>query len=329
MTAVLSSLQLFVVAGVAFWLLGAVLAAAAVLLLASSSRDWHPEVRHRVFTAIAVAPLVIGTRLLVTVSLPSLAALFAPGLDHCALHDDGHAHLCFRHLPTFAANVPLTLVLVFVGSCVLAQAALSLVTLFGGLRALRALFRSGTRDATLGITVLDTERPMGFAAGWLRPRVLVSRGLLEGLAREELAIVLANEHAHARRKDALLLGVVRVATAFQLPRVGRWLLREVALAAEQACDERAAMVSGDRLTVAETILRVERMVAGNTVFVNLAVGFGEGAVCRRVSALLEPPLPAPTLRPIYAATALVTISTLLLAGHLHPWTESLFGLVIH
>ena len=56
-----------------------------------------------------------------------------------------------------------------------------------------------------GISVLlvPSRRPLAFCAGLVRPRIVVSDGLIELLSDRELLSVLAHERHHARRRDPL------------------------------------------------------------------------------------------------------------------------------
>jgi hypothetical protein len=60
------------------------------------------------------------------------------------------------------------------------------------------------------VAVIDSGAPLAFCAGWLRPRVYVSRAALERLSEGELRAVLAHEQRHRERHDPLRLAVGRV-----------------------------------------------------------------------------------------------------------------------
>ena len=52
-----------------------------------------------------------ATLLAVLCFAPSLVSGVLGASDHCARHDDGHAHFCFRHLATHGGGLLGTLVL--------------------------------------------------------------------------------------------------------------------------------------------------------------------------------------------------------------------------
>ena len=95
------------------------------------------------------------------------------------------------------------------------------------------------------VTVAADERPEAFCMGYLRPRIYVSTGALDGLSEDELAAVLAHERHHLVRRDPLRLLVGRAAAEalFFLPPLRRLLGRYLALA-ELAADEAAIKCTG-------------------------------------------------------------------------------------
>jgi hypothetical protein len=77
-------------------------------------------------------------------------------------------------------------------------------------RVVRALPVTGPLSDYPSVCVIDAAAPMAFCAGWLRPRIYVSRGALERLSDSELRAVLAHEQHHRARRDPLRLAVSRV-----------------------------------------------------------------------------------------------------------------------
>jgi beta-lactamase regulating signal transducer with metallopeptidase domain len=183
------------------------------------------------------------------------------------------------------------------------------------------------------LTIVETAQPVCFAAGLFRPRVLLSRGLFEALNPHERAVVLAHERAHARRRDALLASLVRALALVHWPGVGRWLVQEFEVAAEQSCDEEAARFVGDRLSVAATILTVERAAQyaaqPSPRPGPIAVAFGARAVERRVEALLVEAVPEPSLRPLVIGIAVALLGVVIFADTLHHVTESVLSVIAH
>jgi Zn-dependent protease with chaperone function len=327
MSAGAESVMLFMLAATAFLLVGSAISA----LLARSMRArlalWEPAVRHRVLVVLALTPALIALALLCSASLPSLEALFVPSLDHCLTHDDGHAHLCFVHLPSGHTRLPAVAVVVFIGSYALLRGALEWAGLQRAARVLRTLAATGTHQALRNMTIIETATPFCVAAGVLKPTVLISRGLLKSLDIRDQTIVLEHEHAHVQRSDALVAAVVRAFSSLHIPSVARWIQRELEIAAEQACDERAALAVEDRIAVAEAILTVARALQSDPSreLGIVALAFGESAVERRVEALLREPLASISLRPLGIAATFVLVGLVAVSERLHHATESLLA----
>ena len=161
----------------------------------------------------------------------------------------------------------------------------------------------------------------------MRPSIVLSRALLAGLSEPERQALIAHERSHVRRRDALTLVLGR-ALSFAYPSATRRRIDEaVEFSAEQACDEAAARAVGDRLTVAEAIVRTERMMCLVAVppLGLVAVGMGAVAIERRVLALIDPPKSQGRLL-AWFVPMLAVLTVLFLAGDsLHHAVESLLS----
>ena len=150
---------------------------------------------------------------------------------------------------------------------------------------------AGTPD---DVEVIDHDEPFAFTFGLGKPRVAVSRGLVEQLSAQELAAVMAHERYHVRARDPLKLVVARTAarTCFFLPAVGHLVARYLA-GRELAADRRSLRDSG-RPALAGALFKV---VAG-PAWVELdaaAAMAGPELLAARVDQLelgTEPALPA-------------------------------------
>jgi Zn-dependent protease with chaperone function len=325
------SAQLFLLAGVAFLAIGSFVTSVIVRFAGARLAQWEPRARHRAIVMLAALPAATALGLLFAASLPSLIALVVPGLDHCPVHDDGHAHLCFIHLPKNGIHTGLLLSLVFLASYVVLRAAFAASSVLRAVRVVAALAKTGEQRRDLDITIVETTQPVCLAAGLLRPRVLLSRGLFDSLSAEERAVILAHERAHVRRRDAAVASFVRALAVVHLPRAGSWLVHELEVAAEQVCDEEAAVAVTDRVAVAAAILTVERAAqhAAASQLDPVAVAFGARAVERRVEALLAEPPPPQSLGALAASLGLALAGALVLSDELHHLTESLLSVIAH
>jgi hypothetical protein len=162
------------------------------------------------------------------------------------------------------------------------------------------------RGEDQGLVVVPIGKPCAFAAGLLRPRIVVSQGLLARTPPEFLSVVLEHEGAHRRGRHPLLLFVAEtMARALPLP-PSRWAADALRFALELRADDHAAKRTKDRGLVAEAVatLAVDSVVP--------APAF-EGDEVRRVRRLLAPP---PSTR-IRAAFVIASLSALFVfaAGH--------------
>jgi beta-lactamase regulating signal transducer with metallopeptidase domain len=328
---VVQSAALFLLAWIVLVAVGSLLAALIVRGVGSRLNTWDPRARHRALVLLSSLPLLAAGALMLSATLPSIVSLELPGFDHCATHNDGHPHLCFVHLPTTRMSAAFVSLLGVIVSYAFLRAGFASARVARALRVLGALAMSGESRRDLGVTIIETSQPLCVAAGLLRPRVLLSRGLLESLTPDERAVVLAHERAHVRRRDALVASVVRVLATLHVPSVSRWLVRETDVAAEQASDEEAAQFVGDRLAVASAILAVERAAqhAAAEQLAPVAVAFGQRAAERRIESLLAEPRRPRSLVILVAGFGVVASGVLAVSSELHHLIESLLSFIAY
>jgi hypothetical protein len=318
-------LRFLALSGVAFLVfagLAAVSAAVAHRWVAASVRSLPPSFRARALVAWAAAPAAIAIALVAATLWPSVGASLGLVVDHCPAHG-GHLHLCLHHLPESGPG--------FAGILSLAAFALALIAgLIQGVRSAalsHRLTRAASFELARGTGLIQSDRPFALTVGWVRPRVLVSTALSERLTREQLEVVVAHEHAHAARNDALVVTFARVLAYAHLPAVRRHIVDELTLACEQACDEIAATSCGDRVLVAETIVAAERAASSATPVATVGAAFGGGAVVERVEWLLDAPVErAASPRPIWILIALGAAAAAV-APHVHHWTETILDVL--
>lgn len=172
------------------------------------------------------------------------------------------------------------------------------------------------------IAWVDRGAPLLFCTGVRRAEIVVSRGAVALLDREELRAALAHELAHLARRDPAASWVVLVA------RVAMWfnpafqvVARALARDAEWLADERAAEAAGDRLALASGLLKLHRATSGTraarrTLFLAGALSEPLARVrsrdievrCRR---LLDPPAPRLPYGGARVALAAMSLTALL------------------
>jgi Zn-dependent protease with chaperone function len=171
------------------------------------------------------------------------------------------------------------------------------------------------------VVFLDREPPILFCTGVRRHAIVISRGAVRLLDREELRAALAHELAHLARHDPAASWLVMAARALLFFNPAFQVLsRAVAKDAEWLADDDAARACGDRLALASGLLKLHRATAGASAVrrtLPLAAALVEPLDrarsldvelrCRR---LLEPapaPLPFGWARVALAAGALVGV----------------------
>ena len=285
-----------------------------------------PPMRAQGVLTWAALPWVVSALLLALCFVPSVWSVLGLAVDHCPSHDDGHIHLCVDHAPHHPVSLVEWVLLAAGGVAVGLVALRVLRAQLATWRAVTALVRGAGLEAEGGLVA--SSSPLSVTAGLLRPLVLVSTGLRSRLSPEQLRAVLAHEQSHARRRDPLRLLAVALLGAAHGPSTRRRLVADLALACEEAADEDAAQVVGDRTLVAESILAVERLLGAEPLRVGLALGMAGCAAEARVVALLRDPLPPSparsSRRAIWAAVAAGAVAA---ASEIHHLTESLLDLV--
>lgn len=164
---------------------------------------------------------------------------------------------------------------------------------------------------------LDVATPIACIVGLLRPTIYLSRGFIERLAPEVLAVVLAHEQAHAMRRDNFWSALAQI---FSMGWIGRKrFFEDLELAQEQACDLAAARAVGDSLAVADALVKCQRLTQALTP--QAACAFFRGQLPQRIQALLEPEFQS--LSPLTALRvgSLVVLLAMALAIPLHYFIE--------
>ncbi len=158
--------------------------------------------------------------------------------------------------------------------------------------------------------VLDHPAPAAYCLPGGTPRVVLTSGALALFDDEELAAVLAHEHAHlAERHDLVVLPFAAWSTALRwLPTV-RHSRAAVDGLVEMVADDRAC-AHCDRTVLACALARF----SGAGVPTGALAATGTGQVLARVHRLLEPPARSPRLRVglLALAAAVLVLPTLFL-----------------
>jgi hypothetical protein len=157
-----------------------------------------------------------------------------------------------------------------------------------------------TRNPLLpGARVVEHEVPVAYCLPGLRPRVVLSSGVLALLREDEVRAVLAHETAHVdQRHDLVVLPFVALRSTFPGLRGVRTAVAEVGLLVEMLADDRAAR-GHPRDVLARALYKVG---TGDVPAGGLAAG--GSSVLLRAQRLLDPPVPLglPARLAVLAAT---------------------------
>ena len=124
--------------------------------------------------------------------------------------------------------------------------------LLAGQRRFRTLFGLARQDPARGYHLLESDDVVAWCCGLIRPKIVVSRGLVSRLDSAQLDVVLAHEAAHAARLDNLRVLLLRWATALW-PASRHRVRTDLRNDCESACDTAALAAVADRQVFAEAL----------------------------------------------------------------------------
>jgi len=228
-----------------------------------------PSAQSRIALAAAVAPAF-------------LSAVFASGVIYDIVLS-GPADFCLGPHDSAAPSLILLLSVAILVGRILTSGIQTTGAVLSAVRLSRA-FTGAAPKAFMGCLVLPIEEPQAYVLGILKPRVYVSQGLLEQANEDDLASVLAHERAHAARRDPLRRLIASLGLVLHLPGIAHLLGRLLTRTQEMAADADAARVVGDRVRVAESLVRFARLRGPSRA---VAVEFGSGDLEARVKELLD------------------------------------------
>jgi Zn-dependent protease with chaperone function len=140
------------------------------------------------------------------------------------------------------------------------------------------------------VVLVEDEAPLLALSGLLRPRLLISRGVLRVLSAEELEASLRHEHAHRTSRDnAKRLLLLLAPDIFPFVRPFRMLEQGWSKFAEWAADDQASAGDSCRaLSLAAALVHVARMGAAPRLpFLTTPLLVGDRDLSARVDRLLR------------------------------------------
>jgi Zn-dependent protease with chaperone function len=280
---------------------GAVNVAAAIVLIAARYGERRIRVRP--------APFWLALRLLpAAVSIAFVGVLFVPSY--------------WRYEPRAVEDLDVTL-------SVVALAAFGLVAA-AAIRGLTAWHRASRRarawlrvacpiDIETAVPAYEVpiDAPMMALVGVIRPRLVVTRGVVDALTTDELRAAIAHEIGHVRARDNLkrlamraapdILACTRTAAAIE----ARW-----ASAAEHAADHAAGDDSKVRCALASALVKIARLTPLSTPIAEpISTLVDGGDIASRVQRLLDDDSPSRPLRLVPRLSAALAIAAAFAAAY--------------
>jgi hypothetical protein len=175
--------------------------------------------------------MALATSVLVTVLLllPELSGLVV--FEHC-------------HKGNCAAHVPAAYDLSFFRLSLIASAATGFLVLlilliqqaFNMSQKLKALNRLANKNeltqSIQNYQIVESDDIFAWCAGLIRPKIFVSRGMLNSVTDEQLELVLAHENCHMQQRDNLRKFAVHCMTLLWLPAQRQQLRKDFSLIIE-------------------------------------------------------------------------------------------------
>jgi Zn-dependent protease with chaperone function len=230
------------------------------------------------------------------------------------------------------------------GAAAIAVLTAACVRGFGAWRGAAERTRTWTRTARpvqlpgTAMTAFEiaADAPMMALAGIFRPRLFVTRGLIDALTPEELAASVAHEVGHSHGRDNLKRLLMRAAPdVFTSSRAARTLERSWAASAEHRADQLGSGADPSmRCALASALVKVARLRPSATPAAEpISTLVGGGDVTSRVRSLLDA-VPA-SGQPHGRVTPLLTCASIVAAAAayvplliaVHEATEALVRLL--
>jgi Zn-dependent protease with chaperone function len=189
------------------------------------------------------------------------------------------------------------------------------------------------------LVIVENDAPLLALSGLIRPRLLISSGVLHALSSEELDTALAHEQAHRRSRDNAKRFLLLLAPdIFPFVRPLRTLERAWSKFAEWAADDQAAGGDANRaVSLAAALVHVARMgSAPRLPFLSTSLLACDRDLSARVNRLLQaspiaPARFAPTQARLRTISLLLGagVAALLLAPSALPLVHELLELFLH
>jgi len=150
-------------------------------------------------------------------------------------------------------------------------------------------------DSAIPVYEIPIHTPMMALVGVMRPRLIVTRGVVSALTIDELRAGVAHEIGHLRAWDNLKrLAMVAAPDVLAATRIAATIQARWASAAEHAADRAAGCDSESRCALASALVKVAKLTPTATPIAEpISTLVGGGDIASRVQRLLDDDAPAP------------------------------------
>ncbi|GGZ79836.1 M56 family metallopeptidase [Paraglaciecola chathamensis] len=185
-------------------------------------------------------------------------------------------------------------------------------------------------SSNLGNGVYEIESPEGsaFTTGFFNKKCFITSGLISKITKEELAVVIAHEKAHADNNDPFKKWMFSLFSSFFIAPVAARLNLHLTLAIEQDADNAVIDAHKTSTFIAGTLVKIARLNAKRLPVSDneLVVNFGADVLEQRVYFLLG----NLKLKPLNKVAAMFSVSLILLAcfssiDGIHHLIEKIFS----
>lgn len=289
----------------------------------------HPNLRANALRAVAMAPAGLATVGVLLCFAPKLFGSAFSRADHCFQHADSHPHFCLDHPPQVSFGAELWMGLAVLGVALAVTVVIQGSRFRKSSRILRQLASTARFDARRRAWLIDSDLPVAMSVGVVRPRTLLSSGLLRVIPVRLVDAIVAHEHAHEHRRDGLWKLATELLSFGHFPGTRRAVTMDLELACEQACDEEAGLALGNRTRVAEALIAMERVRHDMGGLGPAALAFGAHGLAARVESLVSDSPGRSWDRRALLGSLVVAFGTAAIAADpLHHLTETLIHYVL-
>lgn len=140
-------------------------------------------------------------------------------------------------------------------------------------------------EEIIKLQIHDTDEIYAYCKGIIKPKIYLSKGLINFLSPEKLHIVLLHEKAHIKRLDIFYIFMFKLISIFEIyPSQINYYFKQWKKEKEKACDDEVIKTYSP-LLVAQTIVEIalKSQIKQN----NLGLNFAENQIVERVERLTD------------------------------------------